>query len=167
MYKRIKRAKLGRKKSHRDSLIRNLLRSLFENNHVLTTTAKAKVLKQEASSLIAKGGSMTLNFRRELLNILGKESLLKKYEEYVGKDKKGVGIVKVGFQAGDNAELSRVYLLGLEKKSESSKKEEEKKDKKEKKVVMEKKKPSADKDKRVDKTAVIHRTERARSRAGI
>ena len=58
MYKRVKKSKLGVKASHRDSLRRNLLRSLFEKNSVVTTTPKAKVLKMDASSLIEKGKKM-------------------------------------------------------------------------------------------------------------
>ena len=83
MYKRIKRAKLGRKKSHRESLIDNLLRSLFDHNYVVTTTTKAKVLKQNAESLIEVGKKKgeDLNFMRKLNNVLGKETIVKKYLE--------------------------------------------------------------------------------------
>jgi len=176
MYKQIKRKKLGRKKSHRESLIRNLLRGLFENNTVVTTTPKAKVLKQEASSLIGKGLSRDekdLAYRREIIRILGKDELVKKYYEYIKKENVGVGFVRVGFRDGDNAEMARVSLLGLEKPKKeikpkkeekkekaSEEKEVEKKDLKEKKVVRSEKK-------RVDKTAVIDRTTRAKSRSGI
>ena len=47
MYKRVKKLKLGRKTAHRKSLVHNLLRSLFDKNFVVTTTLKAKALKQE------------------------------------------------------------------------------------------------------------------------
>ncbi|MDX9892690.1 MAG: L17 family ribosomal protein [Bacteroidales bacterium] len=171
MYKRIKRKKLGRKKTHRESLIRNLLRSLFASNYVVTTTPKAKVLKQEASSLIEKGKNVKdeLSFRRELQRILGKEELVKKYFEYLKKEKVGVGFVRVGFRDGDNAEMARVSLLGLEKKKKKVEKEE--KETKEKKQdedsKVDKKLIERDVDKKVDKTAVIRKTERARTRAGI
>jgi large subunit ribosomal protein L17 len=170
MYKRIKRKKLGRTKSHRESLIRNLLRSLFDNNYIVTTTPKAKVLKQEASSLLDKGKFKKdqLSFRRELQLVLGKDVLVKKYMEYLGKSKVGVGMVRVGFADGDNAELARVFLLGLDKKKVRGKKDE-KDDSKEirKKDKIEKQSVEIDIDKKVDKTAVIKKTERARSRAGI
>ena len=50
MYKRVKKVKLGRKVAHRESLRRNLLRSLFEKNSLVTTTLRAKVLKNDAMS---------------------------------------------------------------------------------------------------------------------
>ena len=170
MYKQVKKKKLGRKKSHRESLIRNLLRSLFNSNYVVTTTPKAKVLKQEASSLIQKGKNTkdVLSFRRELGVILGKDELIKKYFEYIKKDNIGVGFVRVGFRDGDNAEVSRVFLLGLDKKKKKVTKEDKEEEKHEKhEESTQKRRVELDVDKRVDKTAVIKKTERARSRAGI
>ena len=167
MYKRIKKAKLGRKSSHRKSLKHNLLRSLFDKNYVLTTSPRAKVLKQEASSLIEKAliKKEELFFRRDLQVMFGSDILVKKFVEYVGKDKVGVRIVKVGFRAGDNAETSRVSLIGMEKKKKIEKKDEEKevvkKDRVEKKIV------GRAQEKKVDTTAVVHRTERAKSRSGL
>ncbi len=178
MYKRIKRAKLGRKKSHRESLIDNLLRSLFDHNYVVTTTTKAKVLKKNAESLIEVGKKKgnDLEFIRKLNNVLGKESIVKKYLEYIKKDKAGVGFVRVGFRDGDNAELSRVYLLGLDKKKSvapKSKKEDTKK--KDDIEEAEKKNPLKIKEetpvglkKKVDKTAVIKKSgTRPQARAGL
>lgn len=170
MYKQIKKKKLGRKKSHRESLIRNLVRSLFNNNYIVTTTPKAKVLKQKASSLIEKGKNPkdTLSFRRELDVILGGEELVKKYFDYIKKDNIGVGFVRVGFRDGDNAEVSRVFLLGLDKKKKKVSKEDKEEEKHEKQEGdIQKRRIELDVDKRVDKTAVIKKTERARSRAGI
>lgn len=178
MYKRIKRAKLGRKKSHRESLIDNLLRSLFDNNYVVTTTTKAKVLKQNAESLIEVGKKKEENvdFIKKLKTVLGKESIVKKYLEYIKKDKAGVGFVRVGFRDGDNAELSRVYLLGLDKKKSAepkSKKDDGKK--KEDTEKAEKKNPlkikeemPVDTKKKIDKTAVVKRSgTRPQARAGL
>ena len=178
MYKRIKRAKLGRKKSHRESLIDNLLRSLFDHNYVVTTTTKAKVLKKNAESLIEVGKKKEddLEFIRKLNNVLGKESIVKKYLEYIKKDKAGVGFVRVGFRDGDNAELSRVYLLGLDKKKSvapKSKKEDTKK--KDDIEEAEKKNPLKIKEetpvglkKKVDKTAVVKKSgTRPQARAGL
>ncbi len=175
MYKRVKITKLGKTESHRASLKRNLLRSLFEKNVVVTTSPKAKVLKKEASSLIAKAkmNKDSILFKRELKRTLGRASLVKNFVEYAEKEKSGVSIVKVGFRLGDNAEKSKVYLLGIEKKK-ATKKKDEKVDAKE----VEKNEEKIDKKggliknifgqgKRVDKTAVVDRTERARTRAGL
>ena len=180
MRKRIKGKKLGRKKAHRESLIRNLLRSLFDHNYVVTTTPKAKVLKQEASSLIekGKGKGKDSNFRRELSNILGKDELIKKYEEYLKKEDVGVGFVRVSFRSGDNAEMSRVFLLGLDKKKtavkKSKKKGKEQEEKETEKDEPDTKSPLNIKEekpvglkKKVDKTAVIRKKGRAKARAGL
>ena len=177
MYKRSKRKKLGRKKSHRESLVRNLLRSLFDNNYVVTTTAKAKVLKQKASSLIDEGKKRGEDraFGMELKEILGKEDLMKKYKDYLKKENIGVGFVRVYFREGDNAEMSRVFLLGLEKKKAKAKKSTKETEKGKKKEEPARKTPLDIKEekplgfkKKVDKTAVIKKTERPpRTRAGL
>jgi large subunit ribosomal protein L17 len=178
MHKRIKRAKLGRKKSHRESLIDNLLRSLFDNNYVVTTTTKAKVLKQNAESLIEVGKKKegNIDFGKKLKNILGKETIVKKYLKYIKKDEAGVGFVRVGFRDGDNAELSRVYLLGLDKKKSAepkSKKDDGKKkedaEKAEKKSPLKiKEEMPVDSKKKIDKTAVVKKSgTRPQARAGL
>lgn len=178
MYKRIKRAKLGRKKSHRESLIDNLLRSLFDNNYVVTTTGRAKALKKSAESLVEVGKKKGENpdFVKRLKHILGKEALVKKYLEYIKKDKVGVGFVRVGFRDGDNAELSRVYLLGLDKKKSiapKSKKEDTKKkddiEKEENKNPLKiKEETPVGLRKKVDKTAVVKKSGgRPQARAGL
>lgn len=173
MYKRVKKAKLGVKASHRDSLRRNLLRSLITKGSLTTTTPKAKVLKMDASSLITKGKkSENLEVRRSIQDTLGNSKLAKKLIEYSGKEKIGVRIVKVGFRDGDNAEMSRVSLIGIEgskvtknkeekeiKKSVEGKKEVERKEVKRRETISQ--------DKRVDKTAVVKQTERARTRSGL
>jgi len=169
MYKRMKKNKLGRTKSHRESLINNLLRSLFDNNYVVTTTPKAKVLKQEAMSLVEKGKAYKkdLSFRRRLQVILGNDAIVEKYSEYIKKDDAGIGLVRIGFRDGDNAEIARVYLLGLEKKKQSKGEKREEKKEQKKKVAKQKQAVEIDIDKKVDKTAVIKNKERARTRAGI
>jgi large subunit ribosomal protein L17 len=176
MYKRIKRHRLGRKKSHRESLMRNLLRSLFDNNYLVTTSVKAKVLKQEATALIERGkekGDET-QFRRKLKDILGKESLISKYKEYLKKDKVGVTLVKVGFRDGDNTEMSRVSLIGMDRRKVDSKRSKKSREKVEdqpkdkKKTPLEKKDESPESLKRIDKTAALRKTaRRPKARAGL
>jgi large subunit ribosomal protein L17 len=175
MYKRMKRKKLGRKKSHREALINNLLRSLFDNNYVITTTPKAKVLKSQASSLIEKGKKYgeDLSFRRRIQVILGDKEVVDKYKQYVSKEKAGVGFVRTGYRSGDNAELSRVYLLGLDKKKKKTAKtkkddkEEGKDEKKDEKTSVDPKILEQETKKRVDKTTVVKDKRRARSRSGL
>lgn len=177
MYKKVKKAKLGRETSHRKALMLNQIRSLFANGKLVTTSPKAKVLKGNVESLVLKGkkkGS-ELSFRREVINVLGSDELVKKYYEYIKNENSGVTIVKIGFRSGDNGEVSRVSLLGIAKKKvKASKKVEETVVKKEE--MKEEKKESnnpiknilrRDNGKGIDKTAVVRKTERAKSRSGL
>ena len=161
------------KKSHRESLIDNLLRSLFDHNYVVTSTTKAKVLKQNAQSLIEAGKkeAESLDFTRKLNNILGKETTVQKYLEYIKKDNAGIGFVRVGFRDGDNAQLSRVYLLGLDKKKSTapkSKKEDTEKVEKKKPLTKIKREIPVGSEKKVDKTQVVKKSgTRPQARSGL
>lgn len=172
MYKGVKVAKLGKKKAHRVSLKRNLLRSLLEKGYVETTTPKAKVLKKDADSLLQKAkNAEKVTTRRELQTILGKTELVKKLVEYAKGEKTGVSILKIRFRDGDNTEMSKVSLVGFAKKDK--KKADTKVEKKEEKTTktVEQEKPRRTglfgQDKKVDTTTVIKSTERSRTRTGL
>lgn len=132
MYKRVNVRKLGRKKSHRVSLIQNQMRALFNNGILNTTTAKAKAVKSVTQSLLSdmEGDEISLATRRKLKKVLGKKELIEKAIKYVNTEDHGVRIRKVGFRAGDNAQMSRVELIGFEgkRKRKVEKKEKEEKD---------------------------------------
>lgn len=132
MYKRQRIKKLGRKTAHRKSLKMNLVRSLFANGRVETTTPKAKVLKGHASSVLAKYMRMSngLVKRREMETYLGEGKALENFMKAMTGDVK-IGLVKTRFRDGDNAEMSRVSLIGLKKEAKKAvkKTEEKKKDK--------------------------------------
>jgi len=176
MYKRIKIKKLGRKKTHREALIRNQLRALFESGHVRTTSPKANVLKSKAEELISKY-SKDLAFRRRIGDILGSKILVDSYMKYAKKKLKGVKIIKVGFRAGDMSEVSRVELINFKEKKakrrgdlkggKNIKKTDSKKEKKKERKILNGKnlerenvKVSATENLKVSK-------ERARSRSGL
>ncbi len=177
MNKRTSGAKLGRKKSGREALIRNQTRSLFSNGFLVTTTPKAKALKGEVESFLSKIKEDSLETKRKMHTTLGNASLVEKASELVKKGETKVGIIKVGFRDGDNAETSKVTLLGFEdlfgkkkkgKTSKTGKKEEKKKgetefveEKKDDKVLE-----KVDKSKLSIKDKFINK-ERARSRSGI
>ncbi|HAM96407.1 MAG: 50S ribosomal protein L17 [candidate division WS6 bacterium GW2011_GWF1_36_8] len=173
MYKGVKKSKLGRKASNRKALMQNQLRSLFESGHVTTTSPKAKVLKSNAQSLIALGkknkGMLTL--RRELAIVLKENGLVKKFIEYAEKEVTGVRTVKIGFRAGDNGEVTRVELIGMEKKIRKVAKKASTAEVKEE-VKVEKTAPKAKVsknilDKGIDKSATVKKTGRATSRSGL
>jgi large subunit ribosomal protein L17 len=174
MYKRVKTKKLGRTHSHRKALVLNMLRSIVKSGSVKTTTPKAKVLKNEVESLLAKvkntkDGDLAL--RRKLQTILGDSESVKKLLEV--KDT-SVVVKKVGFRSGDNSEISVVEIKGLKGKKAkvSGKKEVSKKDVE----VEEKTVPSIEEPKKRNildlgrksvKKATSIKKERAKSRSGL
>lgn len=169
MYKGVKKAKLGRKASGRKLLIINLERALFTNGQIVTTTPKAKVLKSKVERLVSrlKDTKNVLVLRRELKKILGSDVLVTKALEYGKGERVGVIIRKVGFRKGDNAEVSRVQLIGMEKKKKVVKrgKKEDKKKKEPKVDVKELERKSEQKS--IDKNTVVKKKERAKSRSGL
>jgi len=175
MNKRLSKAKLGRTKSHREALMKNQSRSLFTYGFVVTTTPKAKVLKQKTESLLNKVDGEKLESQKFLHMHFGKRELVKKVLDYCDKSEKKVSIVKVAFRDGDNAEMSKVILLGYQelfgKKKVVSKKG--KKEDREKEVVQEEKKDFEKlEEKKKDKGLLnikdrFVKKERARSRSGI
>ncbi|KAJ6036113.1 54S ribosomal protein L8 [Penicillium herquei] len=63
---------LGRKSSHRQALLRNLVTSLFENESITTTWHKAKEAQRLADKLITLGKKNTEASRRRALEIFYK-----------------------------------------------------------------------------------------------
>jgi len=60
---------LSRKSSHRQALLRNLVTSLFENESITTTWAKAKEAQRLADKLITLGKKNTEASRRRAIEI--------------------------------------------------------------------------------------------------
>jgi len=118
MYKRNRVKKLGRTKSHRDSLIRNQIRSLLTKGSIKTTSAKAKVLRSKVSKFLFRmeslnNGDNKVIYNREVEAVTGKGTLKDNVAKVLANGNLGVSIVKIGFRDGDNAEVSKVTLLGL------------------------------------------------------
>lgn len=177
MYKRVKTKKLGRTVSHRKALILNQLRSLVESGSIKTTTPKAKVVKNEIESLIAKVKNTKdgdLSLRRRLQVVLGSSDLVKRFMQAAKDNSVSVTLKKVGFRDGDNSEVSLVEVKGLKvKKAKSTRKKEvEKKEVEieEKKVPIQeepKKRGILNLGKKTVKEAAPIKKERAKSRSGL
>lgn len=174
MYKKMSVKKLGRKKSHRESLIRNQLRTLFETGKLRTTTQKAKVVKGSAQSLLSKlqAKELTLYSRREIVEILGSKELLEKALKYSKQENAGIRIVRVGNRPGDNAQMSRLELIGKPKRRvkkvvESDEEKDKGSDKKVGKVNknIERKDPKQNISGKVDE--IKTKTPRAKARSGL
>ncbi|KKR05667.1 MAG: 50S ribosomal protein L17 [candidate division WS6 bacterium GW2011_GWF2_39_15] len=171
MFKRQSFKKLGRKASHRSALKKNLLRSIFQSGHVTTTTPKAKMLRGEVQSLLNKvvKSEKSLNLFRDLESILGTRKLVDAVIAYTGVSKMGVKVLKVGFRPGDNAEKSKVELVGFKVEKKTVVKKETKKAEETKEVEQPERKGLKSilgTGKSVGKRMTVKR-ERARTRSGL
>lgn len=173
MKKRVSKVKLGRTKSHRQALIKNQMRSLFAHGFVVTTSPKAKALKRTMESFLSKISAEGLEVRRLMYVTLGDKTLVNKAIEYVEKTERKVSIVKIGFRDGDNAETSKVSLLGYTELFGKKKAQKQtSKKSKGKKVVQEKQEKTMPEEKKTDKGLLnikdrFVKKERATSRSGL
>jgi large subunit ribosomal protein L17 len=107
---------LGREKSPRDLMLRNLASSIIIYEKVQTTEAKAKVVKSLVEKAITISKDDTLTSRRKLISLLPQKMAVKKAMEILGrryKDKKGgyTRIIKLGARQGDAAEMVQIELV--------------------------------------------------------
>lgn len=108
--------KLSRKKSFRESMMRNLATSLLLYEKVDTTDAKAKDLKKVIERIIikAKKGNLT-NTRHVYGQLFDKNASKKLLEEIVPRYKKRnsgfVTLSRIGRRIGDNSNITRVELI--------------------------------------------------------
>jgi len=111
----VKGRKLGRTTSHRESLFRNQLASLIENERIVTTLPKAKELRPLAEKVITHGKQGTVHARRWVLrwipNSEKRRTMVKKvFDEIAPRFSERPGgylrIVKLGPRLGDGAEMA-------------------------------------------------------------
>lgn len=115
--KRLK--KLGREKSHRKALVRNLAMSLIIHEKIKTTESKAKALSPFVDKLITTAKNNTdnkLHAIRELKRLINHENCSKKImevlvEKYNDRNSGYTRITKAGFRPGDNAKMVIIELI--------------------------------------------------------
>lgn len=125
--------KLSRSLGQRNSLVRNLLTSLVEADHLKTTLAKAKEVKREFDILVnrAKRANLSGNFslKRKIFKYLTKKSAaLKLFEEVLPRlQERSSGYLSLVREPGwrsDGATAASLKIL----KSERAKNEKDKND---------------------------------------
>lgn len=121
--------KLNRTSAHRKALLRNLVTSLIEHEHVKTTDAKAKELRRVADRMVSLGKRGTLAARRRAASFIRKRAVVQKLFAEVAerfRDRPGgyTRIVKIGIRHGDAAPMS---VIELTDRGESSRAEADKK----------------------------------------
>lgn len=107
---------LGRKKAHRDALLKNQTISLIMHKRIFTTLAKAKALRMYAEPLINRAKKDDTANRRLVFSYLqNKEAVKELFGVIADKiaDRPGgyTRILKTGHRLGDNAETCFIELV--------------------------------------------------------
>jgi large subunit ribosomal protein L17 len=114
---------LNRNKDQRSALRRTLIKQLFENNRIQTTSAKAKAIRSEAEKLItlaknsAKGSDIEkVNARRLAATSLADAEIVKKLFDDVAprfENRNGgyTRMIKLGPRSGDSADMVVLELV--------------------------------------------------------
>lgn len=96
--------------------MRNLVTSLFRHERIQTTDPKAKELRSWADHVIGLAKQGSLHARRQALEVVQDESVVRKVFDTLGpryKERPGgyTRIVKVGWRHGDHAPISMIELI--------------------------------------------------------
>jgi large subunit ribosomal protein L17 len=129
MRHRQKGRKLGRTKSHRDLMLRNLVASLFDNESVRTTEARAKEARRLAERMVSFAKRGDLHSRRQVLRHIGDQDIVKKLFDSIaprfeGRNGGYTRIIKLTRRHGDAAPVA---ILELTEKSKEAEEKEAKK----------------------------------------
>jgi large subunit ribosomal protein L17 len=130
---------LERMASHRKALHRNMLTSLFRQERIRTTKAKALAVRRTAEKMITRAKEDTVHNRRIVSSRLFDEGVVVKLFTNIAprmKERNGgyTRILKLGERKGDAAELVVLELVDYkidtaEAKKKAKKKEEKKSEK--------------------------------------
>jgi len=116
MRHRVKKIHLGRTKSHRTMLLKQLAVSLFLYEDIETTLAKAKKLRPYAERLITLAKEDSVTLRRKAGTKLTHKNAVKKLFEVIGPQYKtragGYTRIRRSYRReGDRAEMARIALV--------------------------------------------------------
>ncbi len=107
---------LGRKKGHREALLRNLTISLIEHKRIFTTLAKGKALRKFIEPIVTKAKANSTHAQRVVFSYLqNKEAIKELFGSIIVKvgDRPGgyVRIIRTGTRQGDNAEMCMIEFV--------------------------------------------------------
>lgn len=108
MRHRKRNAKLGRKGSHRNAMLANLVCSLIQHRRVTTTLAKAKAARPVAEKMLTLGKKASIHHRRIAAARLHQEDAVRiLFNEIAPQHQQRAGgytrIIKLGKRRGDAA----------------------------------------------------------------
>ena len=142
---------LERMSAHRKALHRSMVTSLFRHERIRTTKAKALEIRRSAEKLITRAKVDSVHNRRIVSSRLYDEGMVAKlFTDIAPRMKERPGgytrILKLGFRAGDAAEVVVLELVDYKLEDKEAKKET-------KKDAKEPKKEKENKNKKKEKTA--------------
>ena len=116
---------LGRDAGHRKALFRNLIKSLYTHERIMTTEAKARSIRADAEKLITKAkrglaeGGNRVHAQRQLVAYLNDKTLAKKvFDEFAPRYATRNGgytrMIKLGKRQGDAADMVILELVDTE-----------------------------------------------------
>jgi len=111
--------KLKRPVDSRNSLLRNLITSVIENERIVTTVPKAKAVRPLVDRMVTLAKEDTLHSRRQAAMVLRTPASVKKLFDTLGTrfgQRNGgyTRITRLGPRKGDGAELAMLELVGSE-----------------------------------------------------
>jgi large subunit ribosomal protein L17 len=111
--------KLKRDVGARNSLLKNLVTSVIDQERIVTTVPKAKAIKPLVDKMITLGKRDTLHARRQAAAFLETPAAVKKLFDKLGTrfgQRNGgyTRIVRLGNRKGDGAEQCMIELVGSE-----------------------------------------------------
>ncbi len=115
--------KLGRNKAARTRMLRNLVTSLFLEEKVVTSQARAKAARSLAERIITKGKKDTVHSRRLVAGMVyGSDAVKKVFNElgprYADRPGGYTRLIKLGPRKGDAAEAVILELVDSPGKGE-------------------------------------------------
>lgn len=110
---------LGRKASHRASMLANMTVSLIEHKRITTTLAKAKALRKYAEPLINRAKVDDTNSRRVVFRYLqNKEAVKELFSTVAAKigDRPGgyLRVIKLGTRLGDASQMAFIEFVDFD-----------------------------------------------------
>ncbi|MGI9666595.1 MAG: 50S ribosomal protein L17 [Acidimicrobiia bacterium] len=108
--------RLGGSPSHQRKILANLTASLIEHEEIVTTKAKAKVLRPYAEKVITKARRGDLHARRTILKKIEDTQVVTKLFDdvaprYAERPGGYLRITKLGPRRGDGTEMAKIELV--------------------------------------------------------
>jgi len=107
---------LGRKKAHRDALLKNLSIQLITHKRIKTTLAKAKALRIHVEPILTKAKVNSTHSRRVVFSYLQDKDAINELftnvaEKIVNRSGGYTRVIKLGFRRSDGSEMALIELV--------------------------------------------------------